>query len=173
MLKDSLDGSKMIAISLLEPGWEEKEEPYPSYDLIGVGYVRACVTNHDGTSHIILHGIGRAKIRRYIQMTPYRMAEVVEVPDEEANPKALRPLVKRLKELFIKKVRLASETPQAKIQDAEELNQPRFLASICAHTAQIDFEEKQKLLEDTSLEHRLLRLIELLGEELFPKGSMN
>ena len=173
MLKDSLEGSKMIAVSLLEEGWEDQEEPYPCHNVISVGYVRAAISNRDGTSHIVLRGIGRARIKRYLQLNPYRIAEITQLKDRVSNRETVPLLAKKLKELFLKKARLASETPQQRVGQWRELDEPRFLANLCAFTAQIDFQEKQKLLEMTDLSKRLKILVDLLQEELFPKSSMN
>jgi len=49
MLTDTLQGNKCMAVSLLKKGWEEKSEPYPTHDIVGVGFVKACVQNKDGT----------------------------------------------------------------------------------------------------------------------------
>src|SRR3989338_7311338 len=76
MLADALAGNKLIGIALLKKGWEKKGEPYPSYDMVGVGYLKAVIQNADGTSHVLLKGIERARIVKYLQMEPYRIARV-------------------------------------------------------------------------------------------------
>ena len=76
MLKDCAAGSKFLAVSLLKQGWEKKCEPVPSHAIVGVGYIRAVFENPDGTSHILLKGVGRAQIVRYLQRHPYRIAKI-------------------------------------------------------------------------------------------------
>ena len=40
MLADTVRGNKFMAVSLLKKGWEKKKEPYPSHEIVGVGYVK-------------------------------------------------------------------------------------------------------------------------------------
>lgn len=173
MFADSLKADKLIAVTLLKEGWEEEKEPYPAYDIAGVGFIRAAVANDDGTSNVILHGISRIKILSYIQDEPYRLAEVKELEDEILIDEEIKKLSQKLKELFVKKVKFLSETPQDTFPDFAELDDPAVLTNWAAYTAYLDHHEKQKLLEMVTIKARLRRLIKILEAELFPPNTRN
>ncbi len=173
MLADALTGNKLIAISLLQKGWEERTEPYPSHEVVGVGYLKAVVQNSDGTSHILLKGVERAKITAYVQMEPYRIARIRSIPDRIEDSEELEALNRRLRELFRKKLRLASEKPAEDFTLPRELSDPLVLSHFVSFTANVDPYLKQDILETTNANCRIKHLISLLEEEILPSGTQN
>ena len=162
-----------MAVSLLKKGWEKKKEPYPSHEIVGVGYVKAVVDNKDGTSHILLKGMARARILRYVQMKPYRIAEICPVPDRLKRLKEIGDLSQTLRTLFIQKLRLASEKPGEKLSLPKELDDPTVLTHFVSFTANSNPYLKQDILETTDVHCRLKHLIAILQEEILPPESQN
>lgn len=173
MLKDILQGNKFMAISLLRKGWQSHQEPYPSHEIVGVGYVKAVIENPDGTSHILLRGLERARIVRYLQTEPYRIARVRALPDEVKNQKELSHLAQVLRQLFMQKLRLASEKPSDNFPLPKELTNPLTLSHYVSFTTSLDPYLKQDILETVNVNCRMKHLISLLKEEICPPGSQN
>lgn len=173
MLQETLSGNKFMAISLLRKGWEDEKEPYPSHDIVGVGYVKAVVENADGTSHIILKGIERAQILRYLQTEPFRIAQIRRLPDRVENSKELTRLSQTLRSLFLQKLRLASEKPSEAFGLPKELDDLLTLTHFVSFTAAASPYLKQDILETVNVNCRIKHLISLLQEEINPPGSQN
>lgn len=173
MLKDALAGNKFVAVSLLKKDWEKKKEPYPSHEVVGVGYIKAVIENSDGTSHVLLKGLERARIVRYVQKKPYRIAYVRPIPDTINNQQELARLAGTLRKLFIQKLRLASEQPARDFRLPKELKDPLTLMHFVSFTAAADPYLKQDLLETANADCRMRHLISLLEEEIYPPGSQN
>lgn len=173
MLADTLAGNKFMAISLLRKGWEAESEPYPSHEIAGVGYVKAVVENQDGTSHILLKGMERVRITRYLQMEPYRVAQIHPLPDRVRDSEELSHLSQILRRLFLQKLRLASERPSEEFSLPKELEDPIILSHFASFSANTDPYLKQDILETTNANCRLKHLISILEDELHPPGSQN
>ncbi len=173
MLADALAGDKFIAVSLLRKGWDQKEEPYPTHHVIGLGFIKAAVENADGTSYILLKGMARAEILRYVQMEPYRRARIRVVPDKIKNSKELKRLHQVLKGLFIQKLRLGSENPSQNLAFPKDLEDPVTLSHFVSFTMNTSPYLKQDILETTNVNCRVKHLISLLEEELSPPGLQN
>ena len=173
MLADTLASNKFMAISLLRKGWEAESEPYPSHEIVGVGYVKAVVENRDGTSHILLKGMARARITHYLQMEPYRLAQIRPLPDRVKNSEELSRLSQTLRHLFLQKLRLASERPGEELPLPKELEDPIILSHFVSFSANTNPYLKQGILETTNANCRLKHLISILQEELHPSGSQN
>ena len=173
MLQDTLAGNKFIAISLFRKGWQTLEEPYPSHEIVGVGYVKVVVENPDGTSHVLLKGMERARILRYLQTEPYRVAQIRPLPDRVEDSKELKRLSQTLRNLFLQKLRLASEKPSEEFLLPKELTDPLTLSHFVSFTAATDPYLKQDILETTNAHCRMKHLISLLQEEVNPPGSQN
>ncbi len=173
MLADCRAGHKFMAISLLKEGWEKEQEPIPSYDVIGVGYLRAVFENPDGTSYILLRGVARAQIIRYVQWRPYRIAQIKRLPDRVENPEELAALSRRLKRLFIQRLRWMSEDPSPALQIPQKMAHPITLSHMASFIAHISPYRKQGLLETTNSNSRLKDLIHILEDEITPPGTQN
>ena len=162
MLADCLATHRFMAISLFKPGWEAQAEPIPSYDVAGVGFVRFAQTNEDGTSHIVLAGVVRARIVQYVQLEPYRIAKIDTLKTENRDDTNVLQKNEKLYELFLEQLRY--KTGEVDAQGLESLGQlkvPEKFADIAAFYADIDVVEKQTFLEELDLEKRIDRLIKI------------
>lgn len=173
MLADCYRTNKLMAISLLKEGWEDSREPMPSCDVVGVGYIRVLIENEDGTSYIILKGVCRARIQRYVKLEPYRIAKLKVMPDRIENKDELQHLASRLRQLLLRKLRFQSETPQFKYELPAEYDDPLNLSYLATYMLNSDKKIKQDLFETTNSNCRIRHLIDLLEEEFYPPGSFN
>ncbi|MFO0932884.1 MAG: LON peptidase substrate-binding domain-containing protein [Planctomycetota bacterium] len=86
MVADALEGERLIAMALLQPGWEPQYEGAPPiHERVCVG----AIVNHerlaDGRYKLLLYGLFRAKVVAEIASEPYRRV-AVEVPPETYDP---------------------------------------------------------------------------------------
>ena len=173
MLADCTRGRKFLAISLLKPGWQQKEEPIPSYDVVGVGYIRAVFDNPDGTSHILLKGVARARIERYAQREPYRIARITPLADRVEDEAEFKRLSAGLKKILLQKMRFFSEAPQKAMKHPREFENPFILSYLACYLSNASPYRKQDLLETSGCNSRMKHLIDLLHEEIYPSGTQN
>ena len=82
MLKEALAGSRMLAISQLDEDSLTPENDEPPCPFTCVGRIVGHVELDDGTSHIILEGLRRAKVIKVKRKTPYPQLEIAPVVDE-------------------------------------------------------------------------------------------
>lgn len=173
MLSDARAGSRMLAISLMRKGWEESPEPVPSAEIAGVGYLRAVVEKADGTFHILLRGLTRARILEYEQLSPYRLARIEPFEERREVRKELAGVSMRMRRLLRQKLRLTSENPGVRLRLPNACNDPEQLSFIASHHSSCPPELKQELLETQSTIFRLKNLIGVYEEELNPPESRN
>lgn len=173
MLKDCTNTSKFMAISMFRKGWQDENEPIPSHDIVGVGYVRAMFENSDGTSYILLKGAARAQVTRYLKWEPYRLARVREIPDEVENPEDLKRMATDLRVLLAQKLRFASENPIEPMQMPKEFENPLSLSHLACFFSDASPYLKQKLFENVNCNSRIKELIEILGSEIHPAPNQN
>ena len=99
MVEDCLAGSKILGMMLMKPGWEKGKIAY--YEIGGLGRITNVVKYPGGTMDIILNGLCRYRVHRYIQETPYLIAEVETFEDAgwDDDP-ATRRTTKEMVQLF-------------------------------------------------------------------------
>ena len=83
LTKDALAGSRLIALPLLEPGYEERyEERPPVRAVCGVGKILEHEALPDGRANILLQGLTRARILEELPPAqPYRLVRLSPLPD--------------------------------------------------------------------------------------------
>jgi len=164
----------------------DTEEPAAS-DLHRVGVVARIVQatrQANGTARILVEGVRRARVTRYIPAAGYlRAAFDDETGDEDTDPEALQVLSRRVLALFEEYVSLHRRIPNevvALVQSADSIGRQAY--GIAAHLA-VRVEVRQTLLEAPSVpalldalnqllvsEAELLRLERKLDEEV--RGSL-
>jgi len=76
MLAHALSGSRMFCVgTMLTQGDEGDILPVST-----AGLVRACKTQADGTSHVMLYGVGRIRLTGWTQEWPFRIATIEAMP---------------------------------------------------------------------------------------------
>jgi len=98
---------------------------------------------------------------------------VSPLPDEVKNPRELSHLAQVLRQLFIQKLRFASEKPAQDFSLPKELTNPLTLTHFVSFTAALDPYLKQDILETVNANCRMKHLISLLQEEICPPGIQN
>jgi len=190
MVQDCLEGGRMFCVAMRQPG-QGGSQPV---GIAGLGLIRACVRNADGTSNLILQGVARVALGPRVRLRPYRIHEVrpLEPAVKEGVrvdalcAKVLELVSERLNQGFQLPVDLlkqvmdapAGETPEGMenalssyamkqgIQFLSQLNDPSQLADLVSCTLLPDSAERQAILEAVDLEHRLRSLIHFLMIEI-------
>ena len=171
MLTHVLTGERMFCIALKKPDVDDTGQADGFFQVGGIGLVRACVGNPDGTSNLILQGLARVRFVDYVQDKPFRIARLRPLPTvEEGEPRTVE-----IEALGAKVIELCKEFKERGIElpaplEAHllQLANVDFLADLVA--AQPFFVSdpyaRQQLLETPGLPTRLRLLIQYLHAEL-------
>ena len=165
MTADALAGDRLIALALLQPGWEAEYEGKPAIHPIAcLGRIVAEQRLDDGCYNILLRGLSRIRV---IEEPPqdklYRVAQVELLADAgppEGQP--ARELRKRLSRA------LAAWFPEkgAVYDQFRKLLRSELplgpLGDIIAFALPIELEIKQGLLEELDVRKRVRKLLEHL-----------
>lgn len=164
MLRDSLAGSRMFCVAMMKPGLSEAENEDDFFHVAGLGLVRACVQNTDGTSHLILEGIARVELRNFVQASPFRVARIREleplVPKSEAIAEIAAAVVQRAK--AIQHPHPESRASLDACLDSLD-DDPGALADLLSHSFVGDPMRRQSLLEELNVCKRMSMLLDALG----------
>jgi hypothetical protein len=102
MIADALSGEQVVAIALLQPGFEPLYHTLraPIHRTIGVGRIVAAEELDQGRHNILLRGVTRARVIEELPGRPYRLARVEplaadgpEDPHAEQLQRSLREVV--------------------------------------------------------------------------------
>jgi ATP-dependent Lon protease len=81
MLKLALETHRMFGV-----GVRVQDDSDDILPMVTVGLIRACVTQQDGTSNVMLQGVKRMSITGYTQTEPFKIASITALRCKEACP---------------------------------------------------------------------------------------
>jgi ATP-dependent Lon protease len=158
MLEEALAGDGLIAMVLLEPGWERDYEGRPAIAPVAcLGKVISHEALLGGKHNLLLRGVCRAAIRReHPAERPFRQADVDLLEDfYPASSAAQRPVLQR------RLVELARELLPDKATGHEQLDDLLSsqvslgrLCDIFAYTLGFSLPTKQRLLAEWNVDRR-------------------
>lgn len=166
MLKEALDSDRMFCIGMRKGAEESPAPPDGQPDDIHphmtIGIIRACVTNRDGTSNLLLQGIKRVRLVSWHQVQPFRIADIEAAPstglDHPDLPTLKETLINLIDELQQQGVDISSEL----IQTLSQADDASVMVDIAGFHLIRCSDLQQELLATDSVPKRLGRLIELL-----------
>jgi Lon protease-like protein len=169
MLEWALERDRMFCVVMMKPGIREAETEDQFFHTAGIGLVAASVTQADGTSNLMLHGIARVRFTGFTQRAPFRIAAIEPVPDIAAAPSQTGPLMEKLREQCGAIRVNGSRLPASFTETLGKIEDAAFLADTIANSLINEGMERQHLLEQRDPAQRLRDLARILGRE-FPDG---
>jgi Lon protease-like protein len=156
MLRDVLASNRIFAIAGLDQrqlGQPGKIEP--QHRVVGIGIVRACQKNDNGTSNLLLQGLCRAEIDEVITEDPYRRIRIRALVSESgATIEENERLRRELTRLIGLKLKLA-ETEAAELTAfLKTVSDPETFVDLAAFNLCENPALKQTLLETLSVSRR-------------------
>jgi Lon protease-like protein len=174
LLEDALDEDRMLALALLQPGWEDSyaERP-PIHPVVCIGKILNEQKLPDGRYNLMLQGLCRARVNKELQTDRlYRVGHVYLMPDSpikshDREGEVRRRLAEQLGDWFVNHpVALGQLTKlvQSSLPSGA-------LCDIFSFALPLDSEFKQLLLEETDVEQRVGYLIEHLQSKPPPESG--
>ncbi len=146
----------------------EVEEPPPDqiYEIGTAALVHRMLKAPDGTIRLIVQGLERIRIRRYVQNNPYLRGDVEILPDEWESSLEQEALMRTTLELFRRLVSLVPHMPEELETAAINAADARQLAYLVAASVRMEPAQAQEILEINPVKEKLVKLNALLTKEL-------
>jgi ATP-dependent Lon protease len=169
MLEDSLATDRLIAMALLEPGWEtdyESRPPVAQYACLG-----KVVTHHrlkDGRYNLLLMGVGRVRIVEEMQpLRSFRQAKVELLRESFDNDSAdyLDSLQRDLLSAFEHHIPCGCQAPEQLREMFAQHLPLSMMTDLAAYALPFDIALKQQLLGEPRVDARARLLLEHLESQ--------
>ncbi len=155
----------LIVVAQRDPEVQEPklEDLYPVGVEVVVGRT---LRMPDGTTNILGQGRRRVELIGFTQEQPFIRAQVRTLPESAKVTLGTEALMRAVLSLFEKVVQLSHQLPEDAYVAAMNVSDPGPLADLIASLLDIDFVQRQELLEILEPAERLQRLSVLLAKEL-------
>jgi Lon protease-like protein len=165
MLAYSLGGHRMFSVALMKRGIDEATGIDDLCPVAGVGLIRACVGNENGTSNLVLQGLARVRLIDWTQERPFRIAKIEIANSVPGNPVEADALSEKVKEFCMRIERIGIPLPPNLMDHLRQIDSPEILSDVVAAAFVGEPFQRQKLLEAYEVCERLRLLIQFLRSQ--------
>ncbi len=157
---------KQILLMAQKEATEDNPAVADIYTLGTVSTILQLLKLPDGTVKVLVEGVRRGRILKYVQQEPFFLSEVEYVNDEPLREEEAEVLVRTLMTQFEKYVKLNKKIPPEIIASVASIDDAGRLADTIAAHMSLKIQEKQTLLEIISLRERLEQLMARIESEI-------
>lgn len=171
MVRDAIAGERLIALALLQPGWEGEYHASPAFH--DLGCLARCETvewRPDGCYDLKLLGLSRVRLGAPVREYPYRASRVELLP--EAPYTEDDPVVRSERRVLLDLYRRFAGRPERQAEGEGRGDDLPFVAlvnGVCM-VAPLEAGERLALLALDSIVERGHRACELIAHRLRPGG---
>jgi len=166
VIEEVTRGDKLMLVAAQKDGRVEDPGPEGIYEWGTVVQVVTVFKVPGGAENVLVHGVCRAKIERYLHQDPFIKVKATSVFDPPAEGVEIKALSTNLKNLFQRAAELApylTEDHAALVASTEE---PGRVADAVIWNLNVPVEEKQQVLEIVDVKTRLEKATFILNREL-------
>lgn len=173
MLKDSLEGDRLFGVVSFDHLMAQKDPKNNHVDIIaGVGMIRACVEQEDGTSQLILQGVARVRLTEFIQSTPVLISKVEPLTSINCDSIEVDALAGRLCELIVEMTVQNSTLPSHVMEYLQKTKDPDILSDLISYLILKKADYRQDILSTLDLCERYRKLLRMVPEELSLQSAL-
>ena len=144
------------------------DEPTPDdiYTMGTIAQIKQLLKLPGGTIRVLVEGLSRAWIRKFLSYDPYFKVEAEEVPEETAKSVEIEALMRSVIYQFEQYIKLSKKIPPETLVTVSSLEEPGRMADLIASHLTLKIQQKQEILEATSPRDRLDKLSAILTHEM-------
>lgn len=166
LLAHCLDGDRMFSIALMRRGIDEASGLEDLCPVAGVGLIRACVGNENGTSNLVLQGLARVRLVHLMQENSFRVARIELVKSIPGNLVEADALSEKVKEFCTRIEQIGVPLPPNLMDHLKQIDSPEILSDVVAAAFVDEPFQRQKLMEAYEVCERLRLLIQFLRSQV-------
>lgn len=165
LIEDALEGDRIIGLLTMKDPSVEEPRPGQIYEIGTVAKVYRVSKAPDNTLQVIVHGLERFRVEKWLEPTPYLRARIALAPDVVDPGLELDALQRSLRDLAQEVISLSPNLPDEVGNFLNQVKDPRYLTYLVAANAQLEVEKGQQVLEKDKIKDKLQALIAHLTHE--------
>lgn len=119
----------------------------------------------NGTIRVLVEGLQRAKIERFLETKEFFEVEMTLIDDETSGDAEEQALMRNVLIQFDQYIKLSKKISAETLASVADIIEPGRLADVVASHLPLKIVQKQEVLETISVKERLGKLIEILNNE--------
>jgi len=165
-LDSVMDGNKNVLLLTQKTSSEDDPKVGDLHEMGTMGTILQLLKLPDGTVKVLVEGGDRMRVNRIREKDGYLIADTFRVKSEITNSEEVRILAKTVSEQFEEYVKLNKKIPPEVIVSIGQMTEIDKLTDVIASHLALKLDEKQELLEITSVAKRLERIFMFMEKEM-------
>jgi len=165
LVEDALQGDNIVGLVAIKDASIEEPLPEQIHEIGTAARIFSVVRTPDNTMQVIIQGLERFRIERWLGTEPYMRAQIALIPDAVDPNLELDALQRSLRDLAKEVISLSPNLPDEVGQFLDQVHDPRYLTYLVAANAHLDIEKGQEILEMDHVKDKLRALISHLSHE--------
>ena len=165
-LEEVMRDDKHILVVTQKNAQDDDPSPEEIYATGTIASVLQLLKLPDGTVKVLVEGLRRAKIDKYLQTVDYFEAEATTLPEPEEDETELEALARSAQSEFENYVKLNKKISAEVVNAVGQISNHSKLADTIASHLVIKIEQKEELLGTTAVSERLQKVLALMEGEI-------
>ncbi|MBN1356392.1 endopeptidase La [bacterium] len=165
MINEVLDGDQIIGLVAQKNPEEEDPAADDIYSIGIAAQIIKLIKMPDNSVRIMIEGLGRIRIKRFVRKEPYFIARVEKITERFTQSLKSDALIRNIRGLFKDIVSNSPNLPKELNLIIQNISEPGKLADIIASSLNLTLEERQEILTIADITKRLERVHVLLNRE--------
>lgn len=166
LIDDVVAGDRFLGLVLQTDPAADNPSPAQLHRFGCAGRVMKMLKFPDNTVRILVEGLRRFEIKEYIKQEPYLCARVHLMEDQQEESLEMTALSRNAHSQFQEIINLSPALSEQVKINALNTEQAGRLSDLIAANLNLGLDERQSLLEVSSVKERLSRLLPLMSREL-------
>jgi ATP-dependent Lon protease len=167
LINDSISTTKIVGIFANKP---DEESGFKNTEIYNVGtaviILRMFRGDKDNTARILVQGLARIELKKIEKEDPYLVGKIEQLKEKKTQSLKLTALLRSVTETFTEIINLSQNIPDELRIALNTIKTPSKVADFIASNLNLSIEKRQKILEETDIEERLILLSSYLNKEL-------
>lgn len=165
-LEDMMQSDKQIMLVAQRDAGNDDPSQDDIYQIGTIATVMQLLKLPDRTVKVLVEGVSRARIKRFVDNPDFMQAEVEIIPSAQDDTPEAEALARSVSSLFDQYVKLGKKLPQDVLVSIEQIEGAARLADTIASHVAVKIPEKQELLEMNDTPARLEKLLGMMEGEI-------
>jgi ATP-dependent Lon protease len=167
LINDSISSTKIVGIFANKP---DEEGGYKNNEIYSIGtavlILRMFRGDKDNTARLLVQGLGRIELKKIEKEEPYLVGRIEQLKEKKTQSLKLTALLRSVTETFTEIINLSHNIPDELRIALNTIKTPSKVADFIASNLNLSIDKRQKILEETDIEERLILLSSYLNKEL-------
>jgi ATP-dependent Lon protease len=164
-LEQAMVDDHLILLSTQEEIHIDEPTEEQIYKVGTIAHVKQMLKLPNGTIRVLVEGLNRARINKFIENDKYMQVSVTNVVDEDDHSSETEALMRSVLKQFEQYIKLSKKITAETLSTVQDIEEPGRLADVIASHLSLKIKDKQEILETLHVSKRLEKILDILSNE--------